>query len=268
MNNVNGDSTSLFQNLLTIFVFVYFTSKIAFIGTMDTMPLKTNEQELISIIGGVVCFILIYVFTNLSNRNLLIPSKSNNIYMLISYVVSFLVVRFLVGRRETQGMTLDETNDGFNQNPVLMGSVLCLIAGMVIINMFFGSGNSNSSRGYISYFFFVSIAFITIYVLMKSNQKNTVQNLSLTSVVLFACFLITADIETNFIGMNSIQIFMMILFTMLVSKFGLHSLVYKNPLSETTETSSSDNQINISPSFLILITIMSVVFFYFTSKDE
>lgn len=264
--NSNGGS-SLIQNLLVIYVFVYFTSKIGLIGTRDNMPLKTNEQELISLFGGVVCFILIYYFTNLEGRDLLVPSKRNNYYIVFSFILGFIFTRYLVGEKEAVQMGPDDVGDSFNRNPVLMGAVLCLIAGMVIMNMFFSNSNGNN-KGYISYFFYVALAFISIYVLMKSNQTNTVQNLSLSTVVLLGCFLLTSDIETDFISMNFIQIFLMVFFVMLISKFGIHSIVYKDPLVNQGTSNPPENSINISSSFLILITIMSVVFFYFTSQES
>ena len=269
MDNNSLSQNHLFQNLLVIFVFVYFTTKVALIGTNDTLPLKTNEQELTSLFGGIVCFILIFYFTNLYSRNLLIPSKSNNYSLIISFVLSFLLTRYLVGKKETQEMSANQIGDNYNSNPVLMGCIMCLIAGLIIMNMFFGSSNSNSSRGYLSYFFFVALTIITIYIFLKSHQKYTVQTLPISTLVLIASFLITNDIETDFISMNFIQIFLMVFFVSLISKFGIHAMVYKNP-NETPqeETQAIDNKINISPSFLILITIMSVVFFYFTSKDE
>lgn len=268
--NVNNyEFSALFQNLLTIFVFVYFTTKLALIGTKDKLPLKTNEQELISIFGGIVCFILIFYFTNLSSRNLLVPSKSNNYYLIFSFIISFLFTRYLVGKKETENMSSNQIGDEFDNNPVLSGLIVCLIAGMIIINMFFGSSNSNSSKGYLAYFFYVALMIICIYSFLKSYQKSTIQTLSLSTLVLLGSFLLTSDIETDFISMNFIQIFLMVFFVSLISKFGMHAIIYKDPNTiEQNEETSKENKINISSSFLILITIMSVVFFYFTSRED
>lgn len=272
MDYINSDNNQvLLQNLLTIYVFVYFTSKVALMGTKDKLPLKTNEQELMSFFGGIICFILIYYFTNLQNRELLIPTKNNNIFLLLSFVISFILVRYFVGKKETEDMSLDEVKDNMSDNSVLMGAILCLIAGIIIMNMFFGEGNSNSSNNYLSYFFFVALTFIVLYIFMKSDQQGTVTNLSLSTIVLISSFLTTSDIQSGILSLNSIQIFLMVFFVMLISKFGLKAIIYKNPDSldiNDKKTDVQENTINISSSFLILITIMSVVFFYFTSQSN